>query len=360
MGMRYAQGRSWHLTRLPALDGLRGLAILMVLLCHLAFPLSQGAGAAGVTIFFVLSGFLITNLLVRGLQQEGSGYLPMFYFRRIRRLFPALLAMLLIVSCVDIVTGDLAHITGRIVPALLYFYNWICVNVSVAGDPIGQTWSLSIEEQFYLLWPFVLLVALRRGGPELALRIAMIGAAAALVDRTVLFEMHAPIWRIYFASDTNALPLMAGCALGLALSQGKLPRIPVLATAVAAVALFGVSADTAYGDGIDFLFINPVVATAASAVLIGWVLTSGGGGALNWRPSRALGRVSYSLYLWQTPVVVWGSAALTAYPFAVRVAVLGGGALLLAVASYRLVEGPIRRIGAPSTPSTPAPQAATG
>jgi peptidoglycan/LPS O-acetylase OafA/YrhL len=358
--MSYAKGRSWNLTRLPALDGLRGLAILMVLLCHLSFPLSSGAGAAGVTIFFVLSGFLITSLLVRGLQKEGRGYLPTFYLRRVRRLFPALLALLVFVTCVDLFTGDLAHIAGRVVPALFYFYNWICVNVSVAGDPIGQTWSLSIEEQFYLVWPFALLIVLRRGSPELAMRVAMGGAAAALIDRIVLFEMHAPIARIYFASDTNVLPLMVGCALGLALCQGKVPRIPVLATACAGVALLGVCAETGYGGDAAFLLVNPVVTTAASAVLIAWVVTSGGGGALNWRAARGLGRVSYSLYLWQTPVIVWGSSELDRYPFPVRVAVLGGTALLFAVASYRLVEGPLRRLGTTAVPPRPAPTLAPG
>lgn len=344
--MGYVRGRPWNLSRLPALDGLRGLAILMVLLCHLDLPLSNGAGAAGVTIFFVLSGFLITSLLSRGLRKEGRRYLPMFYFRRVRRLFPALLALLIFVTCVDFFTQDLTHLWGRVVPALFYFYNWICVNVSVAGDPIGQTWSLSIEEQFYLLWPFVLLIALRRGGPEVAMRIAVLGAVAALADRIVLFEVHAPISRVYFASDTNVLPLMVGCALALALSQGKLPRIPLFATACAAIALFGISAVTGYGGDAGFLLINPVVATAASAVLIGWIVTSGGGGVLNWRASRGLGRVSYSLYLWQTPIIVWGSDALATYPLAIRCAVLGGTALLFAVASYRLVEGPIRRLGA--------------
>ena len=109
-----------------------------------------------------------------------------------------------------------------------------------------------------------------------------------------------------------------------------------------------------------FLFINPVVATAASAVLIGWIVTSGGGGALNWRASRGLGRISYSLYLWQTPVIVWGSAEVGGYPLAVRVAVLGGTALLFAVASYRLVEGPIRRLGANPASPRPAPKLAAG
>jgi hypothetical protein len=90
--------------------------------------------------------------------------------------------------------------------ASFYFYNWICVNGSVAGDPIGQTWSLSIEEQFYLLWPIVLLIALRRGGQQLAMRIAVIGAVAALVDRIILFAVQASISRVYFTSDNQRSP----------------------------------------------------------------------------------------------------------------------------------------------------------
>jgi peptidoglycan/LPS O-acetylase OafA/YrhL len=356
----YEPGRAWSLDRLPALDGLRGIAILLVLLCHLGFPLSTGAGTAGVTIFFVLSGFLITSLLVLGVGTDRRAQLQSFYIRRIRRLFPALLALLILMSCVDLVTGNMAHVAGRVVPAVFYAYNWICVNTWVGGDPIGQVWSLSIEEQFYLLWPFVLLIALRWGGPGLALRIAIFGAAIALVDRAMLISAHAVISRIYFASDTNALPLMVGCALGLAICQGKMPRVPTIATACAGVALFGVCADTAYGGGLDFLLINPLVATAASAVLIAWVVTSAGGGSLNWPVSRALGRVSYSLYLWQTPVIVWGGVALSTYPLAVRVVVLGSAALLCAIASYRLIEGPIRRLGTAPAPLAPVPQLSAG
>jgi peptidoglycan/LPS O-acetylase OafA/YrhL len=339
------EGRSWTLGHVPALDGLRGLAILLVLLLHLGVPFTNGAGAAGVTIFFVLSGFLITSLLVRGLQDRDLGYLRTFYIRRVRRLFPALVALLAVVTCVDLVTGDLGHIAGRVLPALVYVYNWVCVNTSVAGDPIGQAWSLSIEEQFYLLWPFVLLLALRRGGPDLALRVAVLGAAAALADRLVLIGMHDSISRIYFASDTNALPLMVGCALALAAGLGKVPRVSRLVAACAGVALFGVCVDTAYGAGLDFLLINPVVVTAASAVLIAWIVTAGGGAVFTRAPARALGRVSYSLYLWQTPVIVWGDVWLNGAPFVVRVVLLGGAALVCALASYWFVEAPLRRLG---------------
>jgi peptidoglycan/LPS O-acetylase OafA/YrhL len=358
--MEYAPGRPWTMGRVPALDGLRGLAILLVLLCHLDVPLMAGAGAAGVTIFFVMSGFLITSLLVRGWYVDGRGHLGSFYLRRVRRLFPALVGLLVVVTCVDLVTGDVTHIGGRVVPALFYVYNWICVSTSVAGDPIGQTWSLSIEEQFYLLWPLVLLISLRRGGPDLALRVATIGAAAALLDRLVLVVIHAPTARIFFASDTNALPLMVGCALALALAQGRLPRIAAISTPYAGFAVFGVCALAAYGAGADFTLVGPVLVTAAAAAFIARVVTAGEGGAFTWSWARALGRVSYSLYLWQTPVIVWGALWLSGVPLAVRAPLLGGISLLCAVVSYYCVEAPFRRLGTRARPSGALAQPVVG
>jgi peptidoglycan/LPS O-acetylase OafA/YrhL len=349
--MEYTPRRPWTMGRLPALDGLRGLAILLVLLCHLDVPLMAGAGAAGVTIFFVLSGFLITSLLVRGWHADGRGHLGVFYLRRIRRLFPALVALLVIVTCIDLITGNVAHIGGRVVPALLYVYNWICVSTSVVGDPIGQTWSLSIEEQFYLLWPLVLLISLRRGGPAAALRVAWIGAAAALIDRLILVAFHAPTARIFFASDTNALPLMVGCALALALAQGRLPRVAAMATPYAGIAVFGVCALTAYGAGADFTLVGPLLVTVAAALFIARVVTAGAGGAFAWRWARSLGRVSYSLYLWQTPVIVWGDLWLNGSPLAVKAPLLAGASVLCALVSYRCIEAPLRRMGTLPRPS---------
>ncbi len=341
----YVRRKPWTIGHLPALDGLRGLAILLVLLCHLGVPLMGGAGAAGVTVFFVLSGFLITSLLVRGWRRNEPRPLHTFYLRRVRRLLPALLALLGLVACVDVTTGDVAHLVGRVIPALVYVYNWICVTSSVAGDPIGQTWSLSIEEQFYLLWPLVLLVALRRRGPGFALRIALAGVVLAVVDRAFLVAvLHASTARLFFASDTNALPLMAGCGLALALSVGKPPRIPTIGYAYAGVAMFSVCALTTYGTGIGFTLAGPLIVTAATTLVIARVVTAGGGGALTWGWSRGLGRVSYSLYLWQTPVILWGGALLGDADLLLRLALLGGLSLGCAIASYRLVETPWRRV----------------
>lgn len=310
-----------------------------------------GAGAAGVTIFFVLSGFLITSLLVRGLQDRGRGYLPTFYFRRARRLFPALAVLLVVVTLIDLVSGDFAHIVGRVLPALFYVYNWVCTFTPVAGDPIGQVWSLSIEEQFYLVWPLALLIALHYGGQRLAFWVAVAGAAASLVDRVVLAAvLHVETLRLYFGSDTNAVALMVGCALALALCQGRVPRLPSVASVCAGIAILGICAGTAYGNGAAFLLLNPLVTTAATAVLIARVVTAGAGGAFKWRASRGLGRVSYSLYLWQTAVILWGGYWLGGAPFVVRFPVLAAVSLACAVVSYRYVEEPIRHLGAQRRP----------
>ena len=109
--------------------------------------------------------------------------------------------------------------------------------------------------------------------------------------------------------------------------------------------------DTAYGAGLDFLLISPVVVTAASAVLIARIVTAGGGAVFTLAPARALGRVSYSLYLWQTPVIVWGDVWLSGASLVVRVVLLGGAALACALASYWCVEAPIRRLGSRAKPA---------
>ncbi len=344
---------------LPALDGLRGIAIALVVINHLDIPLTQSLGVVGVTVFFVISGFLITSLLAREWHAHRHIDFRAFYARRIRRLFPALVVVLVAVTAVDAFNRDVAHIVGRVVPALLYFYNWIPAGTSVTGDPLAQTWSLSVEEQFYLLWPIALLLALNRGGPRRAFHVAAALTVVALVDRALLYAvLHASAVRIYFGSDTNAFALMTGCALALALSRGRLPRIGGIASAYvfAAVAFVVVTAPA----GADRLFslLGPVVVTVATAIVIARLVTTGGGGSLNWPPLRSLGRISYSLYLWQTPVIVWGDLLLRTAPPLARVGVLAAASLVCACASYRYVEAPFRQLGRARRPPTPTSLAA--
>jgi peptidoglycan/LPS O-acetylase OafA/YrhL len=117
----YRQGRLWRIGYLPALDGLRGFAIALVVINHLDIPSTQTLGVVGVTVFFVISGFLITSLLVREWQAHSGIDFRHFYARRIKRLFPALLALLIVVTAVDVFNRDTGHVVGRVVPALLYY-----------------------------------------------------------------------------------------------------------------------------------------------------------------------------------------------------------------------------------------------
>lgn len=353
--MEYRQGRVWQIGYLPAMDGLRGLAIALVVINHLGIPYTQTLGVVGVTVFFVISGFLITSLLVREWQTHSSIDFRRFYARRIKRLFPALLVLLIVVAAVDVFSSDIGHIVGHVIPALLYYYNWIPANMAVP-EPLAQTWSLSVEEQFYLLWPVLLLAALRHRGMRTAFWVAVILAAAALIDRALLVGvLHASTVRIYFGSDTNAFALMCGCGLALTLCQGRAPRVERIALISTGVAVAFLVA-TAFPNGADlFLLAGPVVVAIATTLLIARLVTAGGGGALTWRPVRGLGRISYSLYLWQTPVIVWGDVWLGSTPLLVRVTLLTSLSLACAHASYRYVEAPLRNLGrAPSPPPSDA------
>ncbi len=353
--MEYRKGQTWRIGYLPALDGLRGLAIALVVINHLAIPYTQTLGVVGVTVFFVISGFLITALLVREWQAHSGIDFRRFYVRRIKRLFPALLVLLIVVAAVDLFHHDIGHIAGHVLPALLYYYNWIPANMAVP-EPLAQTWSLSVEEQFYLLWPVLLLAALRHRGMRPAFWIAVIVAAAALIDRALLVGvLHASTVRIYFGSDTNAFALMCGCGLALALCQGRVPRIERIALTCTGVTVVFLVA-TAFPNGADtFLVGGPVVVAIATTLLIARLITTGGGGALTWRPVRGLGRISYSLYLWQTPVIVWGDVWLGSTPLLIRITLLTNLSLACAYASYRYVEAPLRNLG--RAPSPPPPDA---
>ena len=358
--VEYRKGSPWWIGYLPGLDGLRGIAIALVVINHLDIPLTQSLGVVGVTVFFVISGFLITSLLAREWQAHRRIDFLQFYSRRIRRLFPALIVLLVVVTAVDIFNNDVAHIGGRVVPALLYFYNWIPATMSVTGDPLAQTWSLSVEEQFYLLWPLALLLALNRGGPRLAFNVAAALTVAALIDRGLLYSvLNASAVRIYFGSDTNAFALMAGCGLALALSQGRVPRVGRIASAYVGAAVAFVVVTSPEGADRSFSMVGPLVATVATTMVIARLVTAGDAGILSWAPLRSLGRISYSLYLWQTPVIVWGDLLLRTAPPVARVSVLTVASIACACASYRYVEAPLRQFGRARRPPTPTSLAAT-
>ena len=362
--MSYRPGRPWSIGRLPALDGLRGVAILMVLAGHWCSAAISGlaglggAAAAGVTVFFVLSGFLITSLLVREQRDHGRIRLRDFYLRRALRLFPALWLLLAVVVAVDVATGSFGHLLHSVLPALLYGYNWTAVAHAPVGDPTGQMWSLAIEEQFYLVWPALLWFSLARGGNRTALRVALVGLGLSVLDRVVLYDLGAPITRIYFGSDTCFQALMAGCSLALLAADGRLPRmgrLPMLGGA-ALLATISLTVEP-WGNSPGFLLISPLGSSAAASLLIAGAVTGGRTRVLGWSPLRLAGLLSYSLYLWQ-PVL---SVVSESHPDRLNEAEAAILTLAIASLSYLFVERRFLRLrhhfGSAVRPSSPVASA---
>jgi len=297
---------------LPALDGLRALAVGAVVSYHLGLPWARG-GYLGVDLFFVLSGFLITGLLL-----HDTGF-KRFYSRRARRLLPALFLLLAVVS-VWVARGgtgvDRASFRGDVLAALAYVANWRFV-FSHQGyfaqftvpSPIRHVWSLAIEEQFYLLWPVVLLGLRRRGRSfTLAATVAMAGASA--VAMALLYHPGVDPSRAYYGTDTRAFELLIGAVLALVTTGRAEPgpgaRRWLHAAGAAALAGFLVLAvvvpDRAgwmYRGG----FALAAVLAAVAVLSVGRRQAGPLGAALSIGPQRWVGRISYGIYLWHWPVI---------------------------------------------------------
>jgi peptidoglycan/LPS O-acetylase OafA/YrhL len=305
----------------PALDGLRGIAIALVIGFHYTgWPYG---GGYGVDLFFVLSGFLITTLLLEEREQTGRIRLGRFYVRRARRLFPALVVML----TGYVVFAAVARGENALLPVTeygLYAGNIYATFVQPVGHiGLGHLWSLAEEEQFYLVWPACLLVLLRARRPARWLALFL---AALVCYRLALIADHATLHRLYGSPDTRSEGLLLGCLFAFARRSGVVAREWVakagLMLAVPAVVVG------------QFRLGLPVFELGAVALVAAAVAKTELAGLLSWRPLVGLGKISYSLYLWQSPVI-W-AFAWHARPLALAVS------LALALASYRFVELPFR------------------
>lgn len=357
--------------RIGGLDGLRAVAVCLVLIYHLVPDVLPG-GFLGVDLFFVISGFLITTLLIAERNRNGSISLLSFWRRRARRLLPALgLVLLISTSAALLVSKDLlVHIGAQIGGAALFVANWVYIGIGsdyfARDNPelFRNTWSLAIEEQFYLVLPLVLLAALRmRTRTTRTLFFALLALASAWWMAS-LFLDGADATRVYFGTDTHAFGLLAGVALACATQQrqpaGVEPQRQLKPVQQIALALVGIAA--LIGIGVLALVLAEAspesflggfqVATSLMLVVV-WAATrqnSWFGFVLDVPPLRWIGERSYGLYLWHWPILLivdaaakdasWGASAIWLVP-----AIVASLTFALASLSYTFVEQPIRKHG---------------
>ena len=348
-----------RLRYLPAVDGLRALAVAAVIGYHAAPGVMPG-GFLGVDVFFVISGFLITALLVSEWRKTGGIDLLRFWKRRARRLLPALFVLLAVVSvAVPLLAPDQAHrLRADLLAALTYSSNWRFILEhqsyfeAIGRPPVLQhLWSLAVEEQFYVVWPLVLLLALRWRSPR---RLTVVALALAALSAAAMAALHGPgdPSRVYYGTDTRLIALLAGAALAFSgitarpFPSGRLPARRASETA-AAIALFGLAVMVVGVSEFD-LPIYPggfVAASAFSAIAVATISRPGSrfGAMLAARPLVWLGRRSYGIYLWFWPVLMLSRPGIDV-PFRgpLLVAAQAGASVLLAALSYRYVEQPAR------------------
>jgi peptidoglycan/LPS O-acetylase OafA/YrhL len=360
------------LSYVGALDGIRAAAVLGVLAYHGGVTFLSG-GFLGVDTFFVLSGFLITTLLLEEWTATATIRLRAFWARRARRLLPALLLVLVFVAFyAHFALGPDGANSLRAdgIATLAYVSNWHFIidganyfTATSAPSPLTHTWSLAVEEQFYLVWPLVVLGVLRwRKKLGALLAVAVGGVVVSTTAMVVLFERGASPTRLYYGTDTHGQCIMVGASLAIAMAlatqrrmRAGSPSRPVAATRVSRVALsvlgvacvalsaamwakaslFGFSL---YTGG----FLVAALATAGVLLSILMVPRSALAWFLSLAPLRFVGRISYGLYLWHFPIFLWVNATRTGLAgwqlFVVDCAI----AFAAASASFYLVERPIR------------------
>lgn len=328
---------------LPALDGLRALAVLAVVMSH-SWAQALPGGWVGVDVFFVLSGFLITSILLREHDRTGRISFRNFYLRRALRLLPALALTLVLGVLIAylLYPGSSTDTSKEAIAAVFYVANWLVALGQVHSGLLIHTWTLSIEEQFYWTWPLVLYLLLAVGGRRAALGATIVVVGIVLVHRLTGVQGS------YFRTDTRADSLLIGCAIALAASAGLLERLPTNvirgAAAVGALALgfvLALGAQTSLLLGVGYT----VIGVAAATIVIATAVRPLGSAvrALSWHPLTWVGQRSYGVYLYH-PLCL----ALLAPRLGTNGPIVFVGSLIVSLcaagASYKYVETPFLRL----------------
>jgi peptidoglycan/LPS O-acetylase OafA/YrhL len=344
----------------PEIDGLRAVAVLLVVLYHVGLPGVVG-GFIGVDVFFVISGYLITSLLVQEAETHGRISLTNFYARRVRRLFPALMVVVLVTLLLGAVwllpvfaeQTDLAKSAIATAFYVSNFYFWQFTGEYFGRpaelEPLLHTWTLAVEEQFYLLWPLVILGALRLSRRSNAhFRRSLL----SLVTGVLVLSFAIGVWQTgahpraaFYLMPARAWEFAVGAIVALILSHKKAPASAV-GTWLSALGLLLIIGSAMYlNEESPFPGLNALMPTlGACAVIAGGVLDQRSLATrfLTTRPMVAIGLLSYSWYLWHWPLLAISRAAALQSPSLSRDLLMAAISLLAAALTYQFIENPIR------------------
>ena len=351
---------------MPGLDGLRAIAVLGVIAYHLGFGWAPG-GLLGVGVFFTLSGYLITDILLTQ-QRRGGIKLKSFWMGRARRLLPGLFVMLIVVTAWVTVIGphQPADFRSAVLSAVGYANNWWLIFHDVSyfarfapPSPLNHLWSLSVEEQFYIVWPFLLLLGIRlvpeekyTGGVRFRLAGVTLGvAAASAILMAILYSPSLDPSRVYYGTDTRALELLAGAALAMVWPSRQLrPDIPPPARRTIEIAgvvgLIGIAlmfwkveefSPFLYRGGFTLLALVSVLTVASLAHPASRL-----GPIVGCKPMRWIGERSYGIYLWHMPIIVLTTPEGAHGTDLLRAALQVAAILGISELSWRYVEDPVR------------------
>jgi peptidoglycan/LPS O-acetylase OafA/YrhL len=337
---------------MAGIDGLRALAVLAVLVYHTR-PGWLPGGFLGVEVFFVISGFLITRSLLEEWQRTGAISLRGFWLRRARRLLPALFLLLAAVMIYASLFEAEALFSLRVdvLAALGYVTNWQLIvdhqsyfESFQKPSMLRHLWSLAVEEQFYIVWPVILLAGLRFGSKRLMLILLLVGIAASALAMAVLYDPGGDASRVYYGTDTRASGLLCGAALAFCITRratfSRSWSIGIDLLGVLSLGLLGAIALSLHEDQ-SALYRGGFLLAGLATIATLLPLTRPGplSGLLGGAPLRWLGLRSYGIYLWHWPV------SLLTWPSEPSLAAVGAqlfATVALAAVSYELVERPVR------------------